>query len=410
MADQQQTRERKKPFPIGTVIVVLAALITGALVIQIIDRQPRTDDAEVFANYIGIAPVVEGPVTNLAVHDNQFVKQGELLYEIDDAPYRYALENAKSQQAALEGQIANEERHISSQGSAVVAAEAAAHSSEAQVLEADASIEQARADVGHAEASLNQVRTEFDYADNNLHRLEPLLSKQFITVDQLDQARSSTKAREEAVKQAAAQLKLSQARLTSALAQKARSEATLGQSRAQTVQTQRAIDILEPLIAQRGSRLAAIDTARYNLDHCRVYSPFDARVANLTISEGAYAHIGQQLFTLIDTRNWWVIANYRETQLKHILPGMKVDVWVMANSGHRLDGVVESTGFGVVPDPAILGLLTQGGLPDAQRTLNWVHLASRYPVRIRVSDHAGLLRVGENAVVIVRGNRSGENP
>jgi membrane fusion protein, multidrug efflux system len=404
MAQLAQLGERKRPFPFGTFVVVTAALITGTAVVQRISVQPRTDDAEVFANFIGIAPVVEGPVTKLAVQDNQLVKQGDLLYEIDDAPYRYALQNALSQEAALEGQIANEERHIASQGSAAAAAKAASQSAEAAVLEAEATIQQERADVGHSEAQLNQATVEYEYANNNLHRLEPLLSQQFVTVDQLDQARSSTRAREEAVKQAAAQLKLSQARLNSALAQKARSTANVEQSQAQVIQSQRAIDILEPLIAQRGARAAAVDTARYNLDHCRVYAPFDARVTNLTSSEGAYAHIGQQLFTLIDVRNWWVIANYRETQLKKIVPGMKVDVWVMSNSTLRLKGVVDSTGYGVVPDPAIIGSITSG-LPDAQRTLNWVHLASRYPVRIRILDPGSdLLRVGENAVAIVRGN------
>src|SRR6202021_1920701 len=73
---------------------------------------PRTDDAEVFANFIGIAPQVEGPITRLNVRDNQFVKQGELLFTIDERPYRYALENALSEQSALEGQIEDERRRI----------------------------------------------------------------------------------------------------------------------------------------------------------------------------------------------------------------------------------------------------------------------------------------------------------
>ena len=85
---------------------------------------------------------------------------------------------------------------------------------------------------------------------------------------------------------------------------------------------------------------------------------------------------------------------------------MNADVWLMSESALKLNGVVESTGYGVVPDPAILGSVTQG-LPDAQRTLNWVHLASRYPVRIRLNDHSGRLRMGENAVVVVRGNAPG---
>ena len=407
MADTSQVRPRqKRPFPIVAIVIVAAALLTGLLVIREIDTQPRTDDAEVFANFIGIAPVVEGPVTKLAVHDNQLVKEGDLLYEIDDAPYLYALQNAKAQQAQLEGQIANEKRHIESQGHAATAARAAARSAEASVVQADATINQMRADVGHSEAVVKQATAEYEYADNNLHRLEPLLAKQFVTVDQVDQVRSGAKAREEAVKQATAQLTLSQARLASALAQKSQSEASLDQSNAQADQSRRAIDILDPLTTQRASRAAAVRTAEYNYSHCRVYAPFSARVTNLTTSEGAYARTGQQLFTLIDTRVWWVIANYRETQLKNIRPGMHADIYVMSKADKHFDGTVDSTGYGVLPDPAILGVLTQG-LPDAQRTLNWVHLASRYPVRIRVTNPvAELLRVGENAVVTVRANRA----
>lgn len=407
MADEKtsQPEKKRRPFPLVTILVLAGLAVTGFLVVQRIETEPRTDDAEVFANFIGIAPVVEGPVTELAVHDNQYVKKGDLLYVVDEAPYLYALQNAKAQQEQLEGQIANEQRHIESQGNAAVAARAATKSAAASVEEANAAIEQMRADVRHSQAVVQQTQAEFDYTNNNLHRLEPLLAKQFVTVDQVDQARSATKAREESIREATAQLKLSEARLNSAMAQQVGSQASLEQSNAQAAQSQRAIDILTPLTAQRGSRAAAVRTAEYNYSHCRVYSPFDARVTNMTIAEGAYARTGQQLFTLIDTRVWWVLANYRETQLKNILPGMHADVYVMSKGSRRFNAVVDSTGYGVVPDPAILGVLTPG-LPDAQRTLNWVHLASRYPVRIRILDPGGeALRVGENAVVTVRGDR-----
>ncbi len=406
MADQitPPSKVIRRPFPFVTVAVVAATCWAIVLVVQQVETHPRTDDAEVFANFIGIAPVVEGPVTKLAVRDNQYVKQGDLLYEVDDAPYLYALQNAKAQQAQLEGQIANERRHIASQSDAALAARAAVRTAEADVTQAGATIEQMKADVAHSEAAINQAAAEYDYAHANLQRVEPLLAKQFVTVDQVDQARSVAKARQEAVQQAVAQRKLSQARLNSALAQKQQSEASLDQSNAQANQSRRAIDILEPLTAQRGSRAAAVQTAEYNYTHCRVYAPFNARVTNLTISEGAFVHTGQQLFTLIDTRVWWVVANYRENQLRDIQPGLRADVYVMANAARHFDGVVESTGYGVAPDPAILGVLSSG-LPAAQRTLNWVHLASRYPVRIRIQDPVGdLLRIGENAVVTVRGD------
>lgn len=405
MADEkeQQPKPTRRPLPIITVLVVAVTLLTGLLVAQRVNTQPRTDDAEVFANFIGMAPVVEGPVTKLAVHDNQYVTQGELLYEVDDAPYLYALQNAKAQQAQLEGQIEDQQRHIESQGSAALAARAASQSAAANVLAANAAIEQMQADVAHSEAAIRQANVEFEYANDNLHRLEPLLAKQFVTADQVDQARSVARARQEAVQQASAQLKLSQARLNSAVAQKTQSEATLNQSKAQVLQSQRGIDILAPLTTQRASRAAAVHTAEYNYNHCRVYAPFNARVTNLTISEGAYVHAGQQLFILIDTRVWWVLANYRETQLNNIRPGMRADVYVMSKADRPFKGVVDSTAFGVTLDPSTVGALATG-LPDAQRTLNWVHLASRYPVRIRILDPGGdLFRVGENAVVTVHG-------
>ncbi|HEY1947379.1 MAG TPA: HlyD family efflux transporter periplasmic adaptor subunit, partial [Bryobacteraceae bacterium] len=118
---------------------------------------------------------------------------------------------------------------------------------------------------------------------------------------------------------------------------------------------------------------------------------------------GAYAHTGQQIFTLIDTRTWWVIGNFRETQIKHIRPGMHADVYLLSEPNHRLEGTIDSIGFGVTPDADVIGRLSQG-LPDVQRTLNWVHLASRFPVRVRIEDpQPGLFRMGQSAVVVTRG-------
>src|SRR5260370_1101539 len=213
--------ERKKPKDsrpktIRTlrIAIVSAAVVLGLVVLFETNRQPRTDDAEVLANFIGIAPQVEGPIARLSVRDNQFVKKGELLFEIDDRPFRYALERAQSEQAALEGQIADDRRAIAAQQNAVFGAKAVIEQSKAQVEQA-----------GHA------------------------------------------------------------------------------------------VTTLEPLTTQRGARTSSVQTAQYNLDNCKVYAPFDALVTNLTISEGAYVHTGEQIFTLIDARTWWEIGNLRETQL-----------------------------------------------------------------------------------------------
>jgi len=385
-----------------SVAIPAAALITGLLVVNETVQYPRTDDAEVFANFIGIAPQVDGPITTPAVEDNAFIKQGGLLFEIDPRPYEYALESARSDLSALEGQIVDETRVIASQQSAVDAARANTDSAAANVSRAAAAVNEAQANVASSQAQLDRAQAELLYQSNNFHRIEPLLAKEFVTVDQVDQARTAVTAGQQAVDQARSQVALAEAQVLSAKAQYEQAKAAMQQSHAQLDQSQHSVLTLQPLIAQREGKAAAIRTAEYNLNNCRVYAPFDARVTNLTISQGAYAHTGQQVFTLIDTRTWWAVANFRETQLKHIQPGMHADVYVLSRPRVRYDGVVDSVGFGVQPDATLVGSFSPG-LPDVQRTLNWVHLATRYPVRVRIqAPESEPFRLSESASVIMR--------
>src|SRR5580700_431968 len=369
-----------------SVLIVTVAIALGLVVVHHANSYPRTDDSEILANFIGIAPQVEGPLIRLNVHDNQFVRKGDLLFEIDDRPYRYMLEKTISDQSTLEGQISDERRRIAALVSAVSVSEANIHSTQADVNRWAAAVDQAKADVATAEQGVSRAQAEWSYADNNLHRIEPLLVKQFVTVDQVDRARTSEIALGQALKQAESQLLLAKAGLQSALAQEQRSKAIAQQSVAGHEQAQHAVTTLEPLVNQRGARTSAIETARYNLNNCRVYAPFDARVTNLTISQGAYAHVGQQVFTLIDARTWWAVGNFREGQLQHIAPGMHADVYVLSKPDMRFSGLVDSIGFGVTPDADVVGRFEPAGLPDVQRTLSWVHLASRFPVRVRIEN------------------------
>jgi len=404
MAPDVSAQSRTRLGRLISIGIVISAVILGVVVLFRTHYYPRTDDAQVFANFIGIAPQVEGPLVRLNVQDNQFVKKGELLFEIDERPYAYALERAISDQAALEGQISDERRRIAALVSAVSVAQANIRSSEADVTRLAAAVDQAWADLASAEQGVQRARAEWAYANNNLNRIQPLLAKQFVTIDQVDKAQSSETALAEALKQAESQVQLSQAGLRAALAQYQHAKAVVDQSRAQHEQSEHAVTTLEPLINQRGAKEAAVKDARYNLGNCRVYAPFDARVTNLTISRGAYAHVGQQMFTLIDATTWWAIGNFREDKLHHITAGMRADVYVLARPDRRFSGVVESIGFGVTPDPDVFGRL-EPGLPDVQRTLNWVHLAARYPVRVRVANPPEeLFRIGESAVVVIRGH------
>lgn len=379
-------------------------MITGALVITRTNAYPRTDDAEVFANFIGIAPQVDGPIVQLAVADNQYRKQGDLLFQIDPRPYEYTLEKAKSDLNTLEGQIVDQRRTIASQVSAVGAAMANTDSATANVDRAVAAVGEAKANVSSVQAALDSADAELLYQTNNFHRIEPLLAKQFVTVDQVDQVRTAVTARQQTVQQLRAQLLLAQSQVVSAQAQLEQTRAAREQSHSQLNQSQHSVLTLDPLTAQREGRASAIRTAEYNLNNCSVYAPFDARVTNMTISRGAYAHTGQQVFTLIDVRTWWAVANFRETQLHRILPGMKAYVYVLSRPTVRYEGIVDSVGYGVTPDTTLVGSFTSSGLPDVQRSLNWVHLATRFPVRVRINaPETEPFRLSESAVVVIRG-------
>src|SRR5580765_1113634 len=133
-----------------SVAIAVAAALLGLLALYRSNHYPRTDDAEVFANFIGIAPQVDGPIVRLNVRDNQFVRKGDLLFEIDERPYQYALERALSEQAALEGQIADETRKIAALKSAVSVAESNIRSAEADVVTVGQGVNRAQAEWAYA--------------------------------------------------------------------------------------------------------------------------------------------------------------------------------------------------------------------------------------------------------------------
>ncbi len=402
--DEDNEPEQKRSSALGRSLligVVLLAVIIALLAVTRAVANPRTDDAEVLANYIGMAPQVEGPIMELPIHDNQLVKAGQLLFAVDDRPYRYALERALSQQAALEGQIEDRQRTINSQISGVHVARANIASSASNQDAMSATVAEAQANVADARAAVRRAEADRDYAADNLHRLEPLLAQQFVTVDQVEQARTLLETRNRAVQQAEAQVALNEAHVLTNRSHYEQAGAEVEQRRAQTDQAANGVETLAPLTNQREERAAAVRTAQYNLDNTRVYAPFDGYINNLTISVGQYVHTGAQVFTMIDSRTWWVVANFRETQLVRLAPGSAADVFLMSHENLPLRGVVESIGYGVTPDPSVAGVASPG-LPAVQRSLSWVHLAARYPVRIRIVDPPpGLLRVGQTAVAVV---------
>jgi multidrug efflux system membrane fusion protein len=377
---------------------VVGAIVLGLIVIRDTNDHPRTDDANVRANFIEIAPEVSGRLTELPVKDNAFVKKGDLLFAIDPRPYEYALRQALADQASLEQQIIDEERRIAAQNSGVEAARAGLEHSNTSIKTAGSSTDVAKAAVTRAQAALAAAQAQLTLATNNLHRIEPLLEKQYVTVEQVDQANTAVRVAQGNFEESQAALAQAQAtQLQSSLREREASDSAV-ESQARLGQAIHAVDRVETLISQRPARSARVDSARLDLERCRVVAPFDAYVTNKNISEGAYARPGAAIFTLIDTRTWYVIANYRESEIRHIQPGGHVEVYLMAHPDQKFDGIVESVGFGVFPEDGRVA----GGLPEIDRTLNWVHLSTRFPVRIRIQNpNPVLFRIGATAVTVV---------
>ena len=320
--------------------IVVGAIALGAIVYRDLYRRPRTDDAYVRANYIGIAPHVSGPIIELPLVDNQFVRQGDLLFVVDPRPYQAVLDAVTAKLALT-----------------------------------DLEIQGYRQAVDAAEATLRAREADAEYAAQYVTRLEPLLDGQFVTRNQVVEARSKAAATAADVAQARAEV--------------ARQRDLLGQ--------------LGDVNARRLAALAAVEDAKLNVDYCFVRAPFDAWVTNLNIAVGQYANQGQDVFALIDDRQWFVMANFRESFLNSIRPGMPVDIYLISYPRRRFAGRVQGLGWGLYQQNGA----TVGVLPSIEPTLNWVRLAQRFPVRIALEerDPEHPFRMGQTAVVTVRGAR-----
>ncbi|HVJ07258.1 MAG TPA: biotin/lipoyl-binding protein [Acidisarcina sp.] len=375
------------------------AVVLALVVLWQMNRNPRTDDASVRANYVQFAPEVSGRVISLAVKDNSFVKQGSVLFAIDSRSYEYALQQALSDQELLEKQIVDERRKIAAQSSTVEAARARLSASQTQTHTVASGVQAASAAVQRAQAALNSADAQKKLAISDLNRIEPLLEKQYVTAEQVDTARTRARIAEHAYVEAQASLQEAIAQQRRAQSLQEESHIAVAGSEARLHESIHSVDTLDSLLAQRTARAARVAAARLDLERCTVIAPFDGYVTNLNISEGEYAKPGVPIFTLIDQRNWYVIANYRESDLKAIWPGKHVDLYLMSNPSRRFDGVVESVGYGVSPDDSGLS----NGLPQIEHSLNWVHLAARFPVRIRVQNpDPRVFRIGETAISVVR--------
>ncbi len=327
------------------IAAVTCAVVLSFLTWWELDIRPRTDDAYLRANVVGIAANVAGYITELAVVDNQAVTVGDLLFRVDVRPYQAALDLAVANLGYVDFEI--------------------------QALK-DA-IEQRAAAIAEAEAIAL-------YNQQYLARIEPLLPKQFVTPDQVEAAQRN--------------LRASQAKVLEAKAALAAANANLGQ--------------LGDINVRRARAQAEVVEAELNVGYCEVRSSVNGFVTNFNTSVGQYARMGEEIFALVDTANWYLLANYQETDMRLITPGMEVEVYLMAYPRQRFRGVVQGIGWALYDsDQGSMGVL-----PTVSPTLDWVRLAQRFPVRIVMDSapDAFPYRMGATATAIVQANVRREVP
>lgn len=325
---------------------VACALMLLIVTMLVLDRRPRTHDAYLFAYSAGITPEVSGRLVGLFIRNNQRVHKGEVLLRIDPEPFQLRLRQANAQVAALQAQIDLTGRQVNAQGSGAKA----------------------------ATSEVDRARQQLALAHRTVERMAPLVAKGFVTAQQMDEARTNERA--------------AQAQWAAAVQQAAQANEAIGD--------------VKSLEAQLAGAQAAQALAARDLRETVIRAPVDGRIVGLNLALGSFAVEGHPLFTLIDDTHWYAVANFRETDLPRIHAGDQATVWIMGEEDHPLRGRVESVGAGVQPQG-----LAGPGLPQVDRNLNWVVVAQRFPVWIRL-DHssAAFLRIGATASVKVQHARA----
>lgn len=322
--------------------VLLGAGIMGERVVSTLDTRPRTSDAQIAADTTLLGAPLPGRVVEIAVRDNQPVKAGAVLFTIDPAPYAMALSQAEATLDAATAELADARRRI-----------------EAEAANADGSRDE-----------IQRAEDDLALAGRTVERLTPLAEAGIVSQQTYDEAVTA----------------------------RANAQTALRQAQQAAVASVDLIETAEALEAERDAARAAAQLARWELEQTTVRAPFDGVVVGLSAARGQYLVPGESILTLIDDQSWHAVALVRETDLAGIRPGSDAQVSVAIDTSTAVKGRVESIGRGIqLSDDVDLA----GRLPYVQATLDWVQVAQRFPVRVKLDnppDH--LRRLGASARVV----------
>jgi membrane fusion protein (multidrug efflux system) len=387
----------KRPWIAAGVVIVLG--IAGFFAWRYLSPRESTDDAQVAGHVSPVAARVGGPVRAIHVQDNQAVKAGDVLVEIDPRDYEIALARAEADLAAAEAgaraartnvpvtsATATSEQHI---------AEAGAGSAEAGLDAASREVDAARAKLASAEARLAEAKANATRAEQDLARLQPLAAKDEIPRQQLDAATAQVSVAHATVDSQTAAISEAKANLDVAEARRSQVQSALVQARAQSRAAATApqqIALIKARAAGADAEVlqarAAVDLARVNLERATVRAPANGIVSRRSIEIGQVVQPGQPLMAITTLDGVWVVANFKETQLEGMHPGQRASVAVDAFD-HEFSGHVESIA-------AATGA-TFSLLPPDNATGNFVKVVQRVPVKILLDpnrDASAVLRPG----------------
>lgn len=362
--------------------IVFAALAVLALVAGIYWLYARqfeeTDDAQVDANISNIGPRVTGTVTNVYVLENQLVKAGDPLLELDPTDLNVAVAQAKAAVAQAEAQLQAEDPTISITETSTTAAVAGASS---EIQSATAGLSAAQKDVEQLTARMASAEGTARLAQIERKRGEDLWKAQAIPRADLDR-------RVTAAETAEAEVQATKQALASAKQRVAQQEAQLGATRSRLLEVRknapRQVETRKASVLYRQANLdlarAQLAQAELNLGYAKVRTPVAGVVAKKAANVGDHVAPGQQLVAVAQTDNLWVTANFRETQIERMQPGMSVDVHVDALDA-SFHGKIESLGGATGSRLSVL--------PPENASGNYVKVVQRIPVRIRLDPGQG---------------------
>jgi len=370
------------------IIGVVALIVVGALLFWWHSTfYEDTDDAQVNGHLIQISSRIAGQVIKVNVEENQAVKKGDVLVEIDPKDFQVTVQqdeaNLQSAAANYEAAKVNVPVTTINTGSTLSSAGADVQGSNAQIAQAEKQLEAARARVVQAQANATK-------SDADLQRYKPLVEKDVISKQQFDAAVAAADANKAALAEAQANVIASEDAVRVARDNLARSQAAL--QFAQTAPKQVAIQKAkaDQAAAQVAQAQAQLDQAKLNLSYTKIIAPEDGIVTRKSVELNQNVSVGQNMMTLVSLDDIWITANFKETQLEHMRAGQPVTVSADAYGGRKYDGRVTQIGGAT---GSVLSLF-----PPENATGNYVKVVQRVPVRIDLtnpqqnSDH--LLRPG----------------